>query len=244
MSTRQISQTISSGHTQKGSGRKKKKKRIASGGIKQSCSYLPLAGDHGVRLKMHSVVSYITRSCYALFFVSFRSFFISLIWFFLMYSCKTVEESFLFLYFVLPGIRSQCFSLITFSHPPSLLPPSLHRFHHTHAITRLSLLLSLVSTTEVTVWVFFPQATQPCFPVTVTPALPATLDPSYSQVICRRDNGKPPGHTLRHALRIQSCTVGTESMQSHSPDLQHIFHISKQTGMACKTGLQCDSEAN
>lgn len=92
---------------------------------KQSCSYLPLAGDHGVCLKMHSVVSYISRSCYALVFFLCPLDNLLFLWslFFLMYSCKTV----LFLYFLLPGIRSQCYSLIAFSHPPPLLPCH-HRF--------------------------------------------------------------------------------------------------------------------
>lgn len=52
-----------------------------------------------------------------------------------------------------------------------------HTHTHTHNYPTVSLPLSLMSATEVTVWVFYPQATQPRFTMTVTPALPATLNP-------------------------------------------------------------------
>lgn len=61
------------------------------------------------------------------------------------------------------------------------LAPHQHLFKDftTHTIIQLSLCSSLMSATEVRVWVFCPRATQPGFTVTVTPALPATLDPQH-----------------------------------------------------------------
>ena len=122
-----------------------------------------------------------------------------------------------FLGLVLYVSLTLCHTFISLSHPLSLLvPTSLHTFEHTHThthahtqtqthtITQQSLLRSLMSATEVRVWVFCPRATQPCFTVTVTPALPCNSRPSLTQVILlppHHDNGtavNPPGHTLRH----------------------------------------------
>ena len=110
---------------------------------------------------------------------------------------------------------SHSFSLISLSYP-LFLPLYLDSCtdSNTQTTTQLSLFLSLLSATEVRVWVFYPRATQPRFTMTVTPALPATLDSSVSQVVWTpphhddRGDRKPPGRPPRHPVQIQPCLAG------------------------------------
>lgn len=82
--------------------------------------------------------------------------------------------------------------------PP--LPPSPYRFQHSHTIIRPSLLLSLMSATEVRVWVFCPRATRP-----VTSALPATLHRSVGRVI--RIAASPSRQDTFPRSRTSTCSI-------------------------------------